>query len=108
MALDDLVRRDESIEHAVACVPIHLCGASISMPGDRRARTVCAQSTACTSRQHGRHTSSRSCVHDSISQHVHCPLWVICTTLSRTVIRPVRATLPEYAATVNATGVSPA
>ena len=38
----------------------------------------------------------------------HCPACVISTTLSRTVIRPVRAVVVAFAATVNDTGLSPA
>ncbi len=37
----------------------------------------------------------------------HCPACVICTTLSRTVIRPVRAVVVAFAATMNDTGLSP-
>lgn len=36
------------------------------------------------------------------------PAWVITTTLSRTMIRPMRGAEPELASTVNATGLSPA
>ena len=39
---------------------------------------------------------------------LYWPLCVICTTLSRTVILPVRGDAPGFAATVNLTGLSPA